>query len=426
MNDSRRRLKKNQYEIVKTWLSSFVVTAAVIVAVTLFIPKSPEAKILKSEGLLNMITYQVAVTDEAQALKLDSLMIVLENQLERYEVSIGLGETSGYFENLKDNTDYRLSVYGNKGFGQEKLDSVVVKTKDSPGGYILGYRPVGDPMEPFYEVDVFINDPESMYQSISLYYGYTYDDQPFYQFTEITQNRETVELMHLFGRTHLYLEAITSSGAIVLDEMWLTPTFRLYSSFYLDRVDKNQLDLSLYHSSDGSVDVTYKVDLFEGNQKRFTQTIPSKDLEGYEHRIIFTNLKAQTSYRVVATATYINPSTLREETVTLLEEDVTTLSDYQVTYTITTSPMYLDVNITVVDPSHLFQVPYVEIYDISGEYPIWLYSETYSFTPAINSKSVQFNILLPDVAIYRIVIGIRNQQYYIIRHVIHDEIYHKE
>lgn len=426
MHASRSRLKKNQYEIVKTWLSSFVVTAAVIVAVTLFIPKSPQASIIKAEGLIDMITYQVAVTDEGQALQLDSLIVVLESQLERFEVSIGLGETSGYFENLRANTEYRLSVFGNKGFGQERLDSVTVRTKDSPGGYILGYRPVGDPMEPFYEVDVFIHDPESMYQSVTLYYGYTYEEQPFYQSVTIAQSRQTIELMHLFGKTHLYIEAQTIDGPVILDEMWLTPSFRLFSSLYLDRVDKNDLDLTLYHSSEEMVNVTYVMDIFEGNHRRFTQTILSKDLQGYEHDVSFTNLKAQTTYRIVAKATYINPSTKREETITLLDEEVTTLSDYQVTYDIIQSPMYWEVSITVVDPSHLFQIPYVEIYDVSGEHPIWLFSETYSFTPDINSKSVQFTIQIPDSEVYRLVIGIRNEQHYIIRHVIHDEIDHKE
>lgn len=426
MHASRRRLKKSQYEIVKTWLSSFIVTAAVIVAVTLFVPKSPEAKIMKAEGLIDIITYQVSVTDHDQALQLDSLMVVLESQLDRKEVSIDLGESSGYFEGLRSNTDYRLSIYGNKGFGQERLDTRVIRTKDSPGGSILGYRPVGDQMEPSYEIDVLIRDPESIYQSVTLYYGYTYEDQPFYQSVLITSDRETVEIFHLFSRTHLYLEAMTLEGPIILDEMWVTPPFNLYSSVYLDRVDQNQIDLTLYHSSEDSVRVKYAIDVYEGSQKRYSQTIHSDDIEGYEHDIFLTDLKAQTTYRILVVATYINPSTLREESVTLLEEEVVTLSDYQVTYEINEQLMYFEVSITVVDPSHHFQIPYVEIYDVSGEQPIWMGSETFSFTPGINSKSVQFTILIPDVMSYRIVIGIRNEQHYIIRHVIHDEIYHKE
>jgi hypothetical protein len=122
----------------------------------------------------------------------------------------------------------------------------------------------------------------------------------------------------------------------------------------------------------------------------------------------------------------INPMTLREETITLLDEEVVTLNDYEVTYEINEMMMYIEVSITVIDPSHHFQIPYVEIYDVSGEQPMWIYSETFSFTPDINGKSAQFTILIPDVMSYRIVIGIRNEQHYIIRHVIHDEIYHKE
>lgn len=426
MYTSRRRLKKSQYEIVKTWLSSFVVTAVVVVAVTLFVPKSPEAKIIKAEGLVDIITYQVSVTDRDQALRLDTLMVVLESQLDRKEVLIDLGESSGYFEGLRSNTDYRLSIYGNKGFGQERLDTRVIRTKDSPGGSILRYRPVGDQMEPSYEIDVLIRDPESMYQSVTLYYGYTYDGQPFYQSIVITSDRETVEIFHLFSRTHLYLEAMTIDGPVILDEMWLTPPFNLYSSVYLDRVDQNQIDLTLYHSSDDSIRVRYVIDVYEGNRKKFTQTLLSTDLEGYEHDIFLTNLKSLTTYRIFVVATYINPMTLREETITLLDEEVVTLNDYEVTYEINEMMMYIEVSITVIDPSHHFQIPYVEIYDVSGEQPMWIYSETFSFTPDINGKSAQFTILIPDVMSYRIVIGIRNEQHYIIRHVIHDEIYHKE
>jgi hypothetical protein len=130
----RRQKNKNerfrrQYEIIKTWMSSFAVTAVAAVAAVTLIPSSPKATIIKAEALNNEIIYQVSVTDQDQALELETLFVVLENQMEYYEVPISLGESAGYFAELNPNTEYRLSVYGSKGFGQERLDSVVLTTE---------------------------------------------------------------------------------------------------------------------------------------------------------------------------------------------------------------------------------------------------------------------------------------------------------
>lgn len=419
------RTKNSKYEIVKTWLSSFVVTAVAVVAVLVYIPKSPEATLLKVTELEDQITYQVKVTDEDHALDLDSLKVVLENQMERYETSISLGESSGYFENLSPNTDYQLSIFGSKGFGLERLDSRRVRTKDITGGFILGYQTVGDTVEPSYELEVYINDPDMIYQDITLYYGYGYDDQFFYESVPITGPRETIELFHLFSRTHVYLEAVTLEGTVVLDEMWITPKFVLMSSFQMEYINRFEVGYTIYHSTTQSVEVTYQVDLYEGSTKRRTITIQSSEFETYAKTFKLEDLKELTDYRMTIQATYINPDTRREETVELMEQAFTTLGEYSIDYDIINHDTYLEVIITVIDPSPYFQVPYYEVYDVSLEYPIWISSEVFEFMPDINSKSVTFTIALPDVDHYQIEIGIRNRDNYIIRHIIYDEIIHK-
>ncbi|MDY0075049.1 MAG: hypothetical protein RBR75_04185, partial [Acholeplasmataceae bacterium] len=418
--------KNQRYEIVKTWLSSFVITVVAVVAVTLFIPKSPEAQIIKYTTLLNEITYQVRITDEDHALMEDSLKVVLENQMEKYEISTSLGESSGMFKNLKENTEYRLSVYGNKGFGSERLDSVLLRTQSQVGGFILGYTKISDMMEPSYDVDILIHDPEGIYSNLLLYYGYTIDDQPFYQSISIIDTRQTVQLMHLFTQTHLYLEATTQDGVVILDEMWISPPFTLYSSIYVDYVDRFEIGYQLYLSSESDIDVTYTIELYQEDVKKKAITLYSKDLTEYEHLIVFDQLEELTTYKMIAKASYINPDTLQQETVLMGEEEVTTIGFYEITYEINRFVDEIEVIITVIDPSHYFQVPYYTLYDTSGEYPMWLADETFDFIPDVDSKSVQFTIIIPDVSDYKLLIAVRNENNYIIRHIVLDEIYHKE
>lgn len=422
---SRKRLNKTKYEIVKTWLSSFVVTVVAVITVVVFVPKSPEATFIKVMALEDVITYQVKVTDEDQALDLDSLKVVLENQMDYFEVDIDLGETSGYFEGLSQDTEYRLSIYGSKGYGQERLDTRVVRTKSRTGGFILGYEQVGDSEEPSYEVEVYLNDPDMIYSEVKLYYGYGYEDQFFYESVPITLSREKIVLDYLFSTTHVYLEAVTDEGTIVLDEMWITPKYVLMSSFQLEYIDRYEAGITLFNSSGQSVEVSYQVDVYEGETKRKSIIIKSSDFESYSKTVNIDDLKELTDYRIVVQATYINPDTAREEIIVLGEQDIKTLGEYSVEYEIIDHQTYLEVNITVIDPSHYFQVPYFEVYDLQGEYPMWIAGESFDFTPDINSKSVSFTIDLPGINHYQIEIGIRNENNYMIRHIIYDDIIHK-
>ncbi|MDY0295362.1 MAG: hypothetical protein RBQ71_06090 [Acholeplasmataceae bacterium] len=421
-----KKLQKSRYEIVKTWMSSFVVTVAAVVAVVVFVPKSPEAHILKYTPLENEIAYQVKVTDEDHALDEETLKMVLENQMTYLELPLTLGESSGIFDGLMPNTEYRLSVYGSKGFGLERLDSVIVKTEDRAGGFILGYRKIGEDWEPSYEVDVLVNDPESIYSQITLYYGYQSGDQMFYNSVPVTLPEETLVLFHLFSRTHVYIEGITVDGSVVLDELWISPPFVLESSVYLDYRDSHEIGYTLYHSANQDVEVTYTFDLFEGSKKIASQSVIGSYTAHDGLIIIFDELKSLGLYNLVVTARYINPDTLQEENIIIHEEEIETLGYYEVDVTVIEFETYLEVTMTVIDPSHYFQVPYYDIYEVSGEFPNFVASEIFDFTPGVDSKSVSFTVPIPDIGENHIVIGIRNQNDSTIRHIIYDEIINKE
>ena len=95
--------KNSRLEIIKSWMSSFVVTVVVVVVAVVVIPKSPEASIDNLTVFSNEVAYQVSITDQDEAITKDTLKIVLENQMEYYESRLSLGLNSGIFEGLKEN-----------------------------------------------------------------------------------------------------------------------------------------------------------------------------------------------------------------------------------------------------------------------------------------------------------------------------------
>jgi hypothetical protein len=420
------KLQKSRYEIIKTWLSSFVVTVAAVVAVVVFVPNSPEAKILKYTPLENQITYQVKVTDEDQALQEGTLKVVLENQMTYLEQSIPLGETSGKFLDLLPNTDYQLSIYGSKGFGLERLDSVWIKTEERVGGFILGYRLLVNDFEPNYEVDIVINDSENRYQSVLLYYGYAYDDQMFYDTIPITLSDQTVLIQSVYVKTHLYLEAMTVDGAIILDEMWLTPPFQMASSVYIDYRNRTEVGFNLYHEVNQDIEVTYIFELYQDDKQIASQQILGTFQSQDSPPIIFDDLKENSLYHVIVTAHYMNPDTLLPEEEIFEDIPFETLGYYEISYTMDTFDSYIEIMIEVIDPSHYFQIPYYEVYDLSGDFSSWISSEYLSFTPGANSKTVTMMIQLPDTGEIDIIVGIQNQNDFTMKHIVYHETLTKE
>ena len=176
---SKTRRKKNEetkrrFEAIKDLMSTFAMTTIAVVAAVTLIPTSPKAEVIKVVALSEEIVYQVNVTDEDNALDLSTLFVVLENQLEYYEQSISLGENSGYFDNLEYDTEYRLSVYGNKGFGQERLDTLMITTVEKIGGTILSVTPEKIDFSTY-----FLPPALSHYKSLSGWYQLPFARHPF-------------------------------------------------------------------------------------------------------------------------------------------------------------------------------------------------------------------------------------------------------
>jgi hypothetical protein len=428
-NDNKKRL-----EVLKSWMTSFVMTTTILIVAIIYIPKSPKATILDAQSFYDAITYQVLVTDEDMALDINTLNITLENQFEKHTYPLSLGLNVGVFEQLKPNTLYQMHIYGSKGFGLERLDRLEIQTKDNSGGAIIGYQMIDQTeYELFYEIDVLISDPESNFSDIKLYYAYGFMneviDQLDYEFVEILDFRSKIELFDvpIYNTiVYLYLEANMNGDLIVIDTLSFHVPYYIETSLFLESVSKNRVHYEFYKDYNEKIDAKYTIELHLGHQIIQTLSLSStKDDQNYKADIIFNGLKKNTRYQVIIKINYKDPESLTRVSKTIHNEEITTLDDYQINYTLTDFGTYFEVYIHLVDPSHYFQVPYFTIYLEQEHYPVYIDGNTFGFTPDGNGKYVTFTINKPEEYPYHLVIGVRNQTDYTMSHIIIDQIIHK-
>jgi hypothetical protein len=86
----------------------------------------------------------------------------------------------------------------------------------------------------------------------------------------------------------------------------------------------------------------------------------------------------------------------------------------------------LEFTIFLEDPSEYFQFVFVEMYDVSLEYPMYLLGQSYYFTLVEGEKQVSFIINKPMVDAYKIHVGMQNDQDYTITETIYEEVVEME
>ncbi|MFW6319096.1 MAG: hypothetical protein ACOC1L_02815 [Bacillota bacterium] len=414
MKKERRKSFKEQkrrFAAIKDLMTTFAMTTVAVVAAVIYIPVSPEANITRAIPLSTEIAYQVTVTDQDNALDTSTLFVVLENQLEYYEQSLSLGENSGYFDALNTSTEYHLSVYGSKGFGQERLDTIKLTTHAKEGGTILSVTPTTVGYSTDYTLDIVINDPDQHYSQIELVYGIQSELGMDFTYTRVPVDQPRLEIVinDIFTTLpiHFYLEGTKDDGVELLDTIWVTPPFTFDASVYLDHISRNQVGFYLYSDMDvGQSDYIMNV-----YQKEFLiKTEPITIHEGDHHGSRFTidDLTPDTTYRFECIVTYTNPHTLAKEYVTLFDDTLTTLNDYNYTYTKNETDDTIEVSLMLDDPDNYFDYLLVESYDISDSYDMYLSSETYDFTLEADQKTVTFTITKPLVSAYKILISIHS------------------
>ncbi|PKK97981.1 MAG: hypothetical protein CVV57_09630 [Tenericutes bacterium HGW-Tenericutes-2] len=428
---SEQKKIKSRLEILKTWMSSFVMATVAVIATIVFIPSSPKASIVNLKVFQTEIIYQVEITDQDQALDLNTLTIVLSNQFVNISRSLELGTNVGIFEGLDPNTMYKLTVYGSKGFGNERLDEQTIKTEERSGGAIISNRLIESfEWNHHYQIEVLVKDEENIYGDIYLYYAFIDEMMsPIYDDVIIPQSRYIIDIMDVPTynvKVHLYLEAeLLTGGTVILDELYFAVPYKLESSIYLEHVDQNLIEYSFYPDSMNDEQVTYMFDLYFGKQKVKSIVIEYLRNDDVMHttnsQIVFDKLRKNSIYKVIVTATYQNPITLRNESIILIEEEVETLGDYQIDFDINKDIDLYHVDVYLNDPNHYFQnVSYV-IYDTSGEYPMYVEGMSYGFIPDVNGKYQNFSFNIPNLSSYQIVIRVYNGTSYLIYHVLYDQ-----
>ncbi|TNF08038.1 MAG: hypothetical protein EP317_03790 [Bacillota bacterium] len=434
MNPIERRVKlkkkRRNYDSLKNLFSSFAVTACAVVIAATMIPRSPKASF---EGLTvfeNQVVYQVDITDEDHALRLESLKIVLENQFESYEYPLQLGKNVGVFEDLNPATSYKITVLGSKGFGEEKLASKKLTTQAEPGGAIVSYEMIDRTEYDFtYQTRIIINGFGDVFQEVNLYVGYAFPDEPFdqYKVINIDSSDQLVildQIPNYHTRVDLYLEAITNDlETIILDRLTFDTPFEISSSIYLESITKSSINYTFYPDSYLS-DIKYTSAIYQDD--RLIQSKEIKIDSNHMHydgiEVSFSNLRMNTLYDVKITASYQNPQTLRNEKITFYEEAIRTLDNYTITYDIFETDDFYEITIDVYDPHHYFQIPYYTVYDVSTEFPMYIEGDELGFTPIDTHKYVTFTIYKPLIRPYSIEFGIKNQNEFTINHLIYKEI----
>jgi hypothetical protein len=413
---NERRKKRDAYRTrfnkMKDLMSTFAMSTVAVVAAVVLIPSSPKADITRAIPLSDEIAYQVTVTDQENALDASTLFVVLENQLEYYEAPLSLGENSGYFDALNPNTEYRLSVYGTKGFGQERLDTLKLTTREKEGGTILAVTPSTVDFSTSYTLDIVINDPDQDYTTVELFYGQQWEQDMdiTYDSLLVDAPRLTLEVTDIYSTypVHFYLKATTAEGETILDSIWVTPPFTLDTSVYLDFINNHQVGFYLYSDMDVG-DSTYVMTLYRHNLEIREETITLKGGDHHGSTFVIDDLSPDQTYRVELSITYTNPQTLAEETVILYDEEITTLKTYTYTYTKDITNTTIDVTITLDDPQDYFDYLMVEITDTSGEFDTYLASETYTFITNTTDKTVTLSITIPSVPSYNIALSMHSQ-----------------
>jgi len=424
--------KKSRLEILKSWMTSFVITASAVIVAVVVIPASPKAEIKNIQVFQDQIVYQVEITDDDNAIRTGTLEVILENQFERYTIPLDLGVNVGHFSELNGETTYQMYVMGDKGFGNEKLASKTITTEPNSGGAILAYQLLdsSDTYNPQYEISLLVSDNLDEYSSVMLYYGVIgYDEtEPFEYYSFVISDGESSivldEIYQTNAQIYTYLEAtLANNNTIILDELtFYTPlNFEIY--YYIEQVSDTTITLSMYPESYLFDELTYEFKLIKDGLTVDTQRVSiNDDAEETMHmnlEIVFDRLKKDTLYVLEVKAIYKNPQTLAEETIIAEPAEIRTLGAFSYTIDISEFDTYYEVTLNVVDQKHNFQIAYYYVYDTQGEFDMYLSGAQSGFTPVGEYKTVTFIIDKPDQIPIRIDIGLQNETTSIYYKIIH-------
>lgn len=326
IKDFQKKLKqRTKFDLVRSIVQAFTLTVVAVVAVTVFIPKSPIASFDKIKAFSHEIIYQINVTDEDKVLEDDQLILVAESQYERFEQVIKVGQNYGSFKELRQNTKYQIKAVYDKGFGEEVLVKEVVNTSSE---LVAAITSVNEPdylnQNNFYMFEITYGDTRN-YSNFQIKYAIKYEDysgEIYYNYLSLGNLENSFEINfypEYKSSLIVILEATYENKTVELDSLEVKAPFTLYGSMYLMSLEENVAEVAVYKEGHFDFEIKYIVEVYK-NDRLVNEFKLSSGLETeHDETLFIRNLSYDTDYYLLFKAFYKNPDTLRDEHL-LLDE----------------------------------------------------------------------------------------------------------
>jgi len=326
IKDFQKKLKqRTKFDLVRSIVQAFTLTVVAVVAVTVFIPKSPIASFDKIKAFSHEIIYQINVTDEDQVLENDQLILVAESQYERIEQIIKVGQNYGSFKNLRQNTEYQIKAVYDKGFGEEVLVKEVVNTSSE---LVAAITSVNEPdylnQNNFYMFEITYGDTRN-YSNFQIKYAIKYEDysgEIYYNYLSLGNLENSCEINfypEYKSSLIVILEATYENKTVELDSLEVKAPFTLYGSMYLMSLEENVAEVAVYKEGHFDFEIKYIVEVYKYDRLVNEFKLSSGTQAEHDETLLIRNLSYDTDYYLLFKAFYKNPDTLRDEHL-LLDE----------------------------------------------------------------------------------------------------------
>ncbi|MGD9964611.1 MAG: hypothetical protein AB7S96_04585, partial [Candidatus Izemoplasmatales bacterium] len=320
IKDFQKKLKqRTKFDLVRSIVQAFTLTVVAVVAVTVFIPKSPIASFDKIKAFSHEIIYQINVTDEDQVLENDQLILVAESQYERIEQIIKVGQNYGSFKDLRQNTKYQIKAVYDKGFGEEVLVKEVVNTSSE---LVAAITSVNEPdylnQNNFYIFEITYGDT-SDYSNFQIKYAVKYEDysgETYYNYLSLENLENSFEINfypEYKSSLEVILEATFENKTVELDNLEIKAPFMIYGSMYLMSLEGTLAEVAIYKDGHFDFEINYVVEVYK-NDRLVNEFKLSSDYDmEHDEFLLIRNLSYDTDYYLLFKAFYRNPDTLRDE-----------------------------------------------------------------------------------------------------------------
>ena len=365
----KKMKQRSKFEVIKSIFQAITVTVVAVVAVTVFVPKSPEVSFDKVKAFSHEIIYQVTVLDSDFVIENQDLLLIAESQYDRVEKKISNGQNYGSIDGLRKNTKYNLKVVFNKGYGDEVLASRVVMTEDELVGAFESFNKssVSNQQYLFYDVGVLYGNTEG-YTDWQIRYTTIYkeseENELFYQVVAL-DNYETLVEIELYpyyeASFHLVLEAMFEGDIITLDEITIDSPFAISAWVYAESITDQSSNFIIYAEEINDIDITYSLEMYQNGNLIETFEINSLNQEPLNYLV--QELTPDTEYIFLLKGYYTNPVTLAEEHATISEVVVHTLPVADNIIIIPNSPEAIITNLKVFENELIYQVSITDLYN---------------------------------------------------------------